>query len=120
MILAIWQMPHFYAIAMYRDEDYKAAGLPVLPVAKGMQVAKRQALAYIIAFIPVTALLFFYGYTGWIYLLAVLALGFYWLWTATYKTKGLGYDAWGKKVFIASLYISMVLSVVIATGALLP
>ena len=49
MILVLWQMPHFFAIAIYRFDDYAAVSLPVLPVQKGMQATKIQMLLYIIA-----------------------------------------------------------------------
>src|SRR5208282_3822889 len=49
-ILVLWQMPHFFAIAMYRLEDYKAASVAVLPAVKGIYATKVQMLLYILAF----------------------------------------------------------------------
>lgn len=57
-ILFIWQIPHTLAVAMKRFEDYKAAGVPMLPVVCGMDVAKRQNLLYIICLLPIPFLLF--------------------------------------------------------------
>ena len=50
VILAAWQMPHFYAIALYRAEEYRAAGIPVLPVAKGVRRTRIEILVYTVIF----------------------------------------------------------------------
>jgi protoheme IX farnesyltransferase len=119
LILVFWQMPHFYAIAMYRYKDYKAAGLPVLPVERGMAAARVQILAYIIALTIAATLLSVFGYTGYIYLTVVLALGVYWLLQGrSYKSSNAA--KWGKKMFLSSLVVSLGLSMIIATGAHLP
>ncbi|CPR48995.1 protoheme IX farnesyltransferase [Salmonella enterica subsp. enterica serovar Bovismorbificans] len=49
-IFSLWQMPHSYAIAIFRFKDYQAANIPVLPVVKGISVAKNHITLYIIAF----------------------------------------------------------------------
>jgi protoheme IX farnesyltransferase len=64
LILAFWQMPHFYAIAMFRLKDYKAAGIPVLPAKQGIATTKLHILVYIFWFVVATMLLFFDGYVG--------------------------------------------------------
>ena len=46
MILFIWQIPHFIAISIFRQEEYERAGLKVLPSVRGLDVAKRHAFAY--------------------------------------------------------------------------
>src|SRR5699024_1018514 len=48
MILFLWQIPHTFAIAMRRRDEYKAAGIPMLPVVYGMEMTKRQSLIYIL------------------------------------------------------------------------
>lgn len=116
----LWQMPHFYAIAMYRFTDYKAAGLPVWPVKKGMTSAKRQIIGYIVAFTIASSLLSGFGHTGYIYLVGVILLGGWWL------LKGLrGYSTqtsqkWGRQMFLASLIVNLGLCVLIALGGRLP
>lgn len=120
LIYTAWQMPHFYAIAMYRYDDYKAAGLPVLPVVKGFQQTKIQIVAYIAAFIVATSLLTVFGYTGYIYLFVMLIGGLWWL---NLAIKGFKTDddvKWAKSVFGSSLLIISLLAVMMSVGSILP
>lgn len=119
LILVFWQMPHFYAIAMYRYKDYKAAGLPVLPVKSGMRAARLQTLAYIVLFTVAAAVLAIAGPAGYIYLATVILLGAYWLFIGL-SFYHLSDDKWGRKMFFASLKVTVVLSVAIAIGSALP
>ena len=57
LIFVLWQMPHFYAIAIYRLKEYKQAGIPVLPAIKGIYRTKINMLVYIISFIIALSLL---------------------------------------------------------------
>ena len=63
---ALWQMPHSWAIAIYRFDDYKNAGIPILPVARSIQRTKIESLIYVILFIVAMNGLFVFGYTNWI------------------------------------------------------
>ncbi|HEX7259880.1 MAG TPA: heme o synthase [Candidatus Saccharimonadia bacterium] len=120
LILVLWQMPHFYAIALYRFKDYKAADLPVLPVKQGMNAAKQQAIAYIIAFILVIPVLSVTGYTGYSFAIIMMVIGLVWLLKAIreYRTKD---DAgWGRKLFGFSLIVMISLSVMLSVGSMLP
>lgn len=119
LILVFWQMPHFYAIAMYRYKDYKAAGLPVLAVKSGMKMTRLQIMGYILAFTIAAGLMTAFGYTGYVYLAVVLLLGTYWFYTGI-KNYSLKDAAWGRKMFVTSLQVTMVLSLAIATGSVLP
>lgn len=78
-MLVLWQMPHFYAIAIYRMKDYAAASIPVLPIQRGVYPTKIQMLIYIIAFALVSLLLFAFGYAGAIYLAVSLGTSIVWL-----------------------------------------
>lgn len=119
LILVCWQMPHFYAIAMYRYKDYKAAGLPVLPVKSGMRAARLQTLSYIVLFTAAAAALAIAGPAGYIYLAVVILLGAYWLFIGL-RHYHLSDDKWGRKMFFASLKVTVVLSLAIAAGSALP
>lgn len=57
LVLFIWQIPHTFAIAMRRHDEYKAANVPMLPVVYGFRVTKRQSLLYILSLLPLPLLL---------------------------------------------------------------
>jgi protoheme IX farnesyltransferase len=120
LTMVFWQMPHFYAIAMYRFKDYEKAGLPVLPVKKGLKRTKIEILAYVAAFTISATLLTAFGYTGYIFLVVILLIGLTWF------VKGLrGFQAaddkkWGRRMFLFSLIVLLTLSAGLSVGALLP
>ncbi len=120
LILVCWQMPHFYGIAMYRAKDYANAHIPVLPVKKGMHAAKVSTMLYIIGFIIVSGLLTVYGYTGYIYLGLMSALGLMWFYKGLTGFSSQDDVAWGKKMFLFSLIVNMAFCVLIPLGAWLP
>jgi protoheme IX farnesyltransferase len=120
LILASWQMPHFYAIAMYRFNDYKTASLPVLPVKSGVQAAKIQILLYIVAFIAANALLSAFGYTGYTYLIIMTLLGLAWLWKGLQGFKTNADRLWARQMFFFSLVIILSLSIMLSASPLLP
>jgi protoheme IX farnesyltransferase len=120
--LAAWQMPHFFAIAMYRSQDYKDASLPVLPVVKGAKSTINQIIIYIILFITASMLLSVYGYTGWTYTIIVFGIGLWWL---SIGLKGLKVsskdtDKWARNVFKSSLFVLIIFSVMISINSLVP
>jgi protoheme IX farnesyltransferase len=74
LIIYAWTPPHFWALALYRTEDFTRAGLPMLPVTHGQKFTRLHVLLYTLILIASTMLPFVYGMSGWIYLTAVLAL----------------------------------------------
>ncbi|STT01764.1 protoheme IX farnesyltransferase [Klebsiella pneumoniae] len=72
-------MPHSYAIAIFRFKDYQAANIPVLPVVKGISVAKNHITLYIVAFAVATLMLSLGGYAGYKYLVVAAAVSVWWL-----------------------------------------
>lgn len=120
LILVAWQMPHFYAIAVFRKSDYQAAGIPVLPIAKGMAITKQRMLVYVIAFIILTAMLTVLGYTGYVYLIAMLALGFRWLQLTLQGFGGVDENKWARDLFKFSLVIILAFSILISVDVLIP
>jgi protoheme IX farnesyltransferase len=120
MILVLWQMPHFYAIAIYRLKDYKAAGLLVWPVKKGLPSTKRQMLGYILAFMLANIALSLFGYTGYTYAAVMTLIGLYWLWLALQGFKTDNDRQWGRQMFFCSLIVILGLSVMLAVGPPLP
>jgi protoheme IX farnesyltransferase len=75
LIIFLWTPPHFWALALYRTEDYRRAGLPMLPVTHGNEYTRLQVLLYTLVLFAGTLLPFVYGMSGWLYLAAALVLG---------------------------------------------
>lgn len=115
LMFSLWQMPHSYAIAIFRYEDYAAANIPVLPVAKGMARAKRQIVLYIALFCVVTALLPLSGYTGLTFMTVACATSLWWLVMAFngYR-RGADELGWARRVFVLSIITITAISVTMA------
>jgi len=75
LIIFLWTPPHFWALALYRAEDYRRAGLPMLPVTHGNEFTRLQVLLYTLVLFAGTLLPFIYGMSGWPYLAAAVVLG---------------------------------------------
>lgn len=74
MIIFVWTPPHFWALALYRIEDYKKAGIPMLPVTHGIAYTKLQILLYTLLLVPCSVLPFLRERGGMLYLIGVLCL----------------------------------------------
>jgi len=74
LIIFAWTPPHFWALALYRTEDFARAGLPMLPVTHGQRFTRLYVLLYTLVLFASALLPFAYGMSGWIYLAAALAL----------------------------------------------
>ncbi|HEX7041738.1 MAG TPA: heme o synthase [Patescibacteria group bacterium] len=120
LILVAWQMPHFYAIAIYRLKDYKSAGIPVLPAKYGLLNTKIQMIFYILLFLVSTSLLTFFRYTGFTYLVVVFALSIYWLILGIQGFFVNDSDKWARKMFFFSLIITLVFAFIVSVGGILP
>jgi heme o synthase len=119
-ILICWQLTHFYAISLYRKKDYAAAGIPVWSVVKGDWSTELQAVGFIALFTVFSLSMFFFGYTGFVYLIVTFLLGIIWLWYSVLNVGKLNPSAWGRNVFISSLYVILIISVALAVGPILP
>ncbi|HLL11068.1 MAG TPA: heme o synthase [Rubrivivax sp.] len=75
LIIFLWTPPHFWALALYRAEDYRRAGLPMLPITHGPEFTRLQVFLYTIVLFAATLLPFVQGMSGWLYLVAALLLG---------------------------------------------
>lgn len=74
LIIFAWTPPHFWALALYRTEDFARAGLPMLPVTHGQRFTRLYVLLYTLVLFASALLPFAYGMSGWIYLAAALTL----------------------------------------------
>jgi heme o synthase len=111
-ILFLWQLPHFLAIALFRREEYLAAGLKSVPLELGDGVARLQVVVLLVLLLPVSVLPFVYGIVGPLYLgvavvLGVAFLGFgVWGW---WRARG---PEWARKLFLGSLlYLTVLFAV---------
>lgn len=114
VIFSIWQMPHSYAIAIFRLKDYTAAAIPVLPVKKGILATKKHIVLYIVAFIIATIMLTLSGYTGNHYLVVAGVISIYWLGLALAGYKTNNDQRWARKLFMFSIITITALSVMMS------
>ncbi|OBU12981.1 heme o synthase [Morganella psychrotolerans] len=114
LIFSLWQMPHSYAIAIFRFKDYQAANIPVLPVIKGISVAKNHIILYIIAFMFATLMLAISGYAGYKYLIVAAAVSVWWLGMALSGYKTTNDRLWARKLFVFSIVAITSLSVMMS------
>ena len=74
-IIFVWTPPHFWALSLYRTEDYARAGIPMLPVVAGEAETRRQILLYSLVLAPLGVAPWFLGYTGPLYAVVAIAAG---------------------------------------------
>ena len=75
LIIFLWTPPHFWALALYRAEDYRKSGLPMLPITHGADLTKLHVFLYTLILFAATLLPFVFGMSGWIYLVSAVLLG---------------------------------------------
>ncbi len=75
LLVFLWTPPHFWALALFTDEDYRKAGVPMLPVTHGEHVTRNRILVYVVALVPVSLVVAFTPIGGPVYLVLSLALG---------------------------------------------
>jgi protoheme IX farnesyltransferase len=75
LIVFVWTPPHFWALALYRIEDYRRAGLPMLPVTHGPDLTRLHILLYTVLLLATSLLPFMIRMSGWLYLVSALVLG---------------------------------------------
>lgn len=114
LTFCFWQIPHSYAIAICRFDDYKAANIPVLPVKYGMRIARYHMYLYIVAFAVAALLLAERGYTGNMYALVVSLMSLYWIYLVKSGHKLESEKVWGRKMFVFSILVITVFSVLIS------
>lgn len=120
LILTFWQMPHFYAIAMYRAKEYKAAGIPVLPLRSGMHTTKVQIILYVLGFGAANIALTLFGYAGYTYLVVMSIVSLIWLFLGFRGLTLTDSSKWARGMFFFSLLTILVLSAALTVGKILP
>jgi protoheme IX farnesyltransferase len=115
-VLFFWQIPHFHAIALYRQRDYDAAGLKTLPGTHGVVAARHHIVFYLAVQVAVSLSLVPLGVTGLPYLVTAVLLGAVVL---VHGASGLrsGTAKWARSVFLASiLYLPVLFAVMVLDG----
>src|SRR5579872_356155 len=74
-IVFFWTPPHFWSLALYANEDYQRAGVPMLPVVAGAKETRRQIVIYTLLLVPLSLLPWWMGFSGAVYGVAALVLG---------------------------------------------
>ncbi|MCG2591752.1 heme o synthase [Ramlibacter sp. XY19] len=102
LIIFLWTPPHFWALALYRVEDYRKSGLPMLPVTHGNEFTRLQILLYTLVLFAACLMPFAYGMSSWLYLAVacVLSAGFTWYGFRLWREYS---DALARKTFRFSL-----------------
>lgn len=116
--IVMWQMPHFYAIAMYRLRDYKTAEVPVMPVSRGIFATKLRMLFYIVGFLATAIMLFVCKYVGYLYLGVATLLSIYWLFLSIKGFYAKNDAFWARKMFLYSLVVVMAICGIIPFSAI--
>src|SRR5262249_30177286 len=75
LVIFLWTPPHFWALSLYRTDDYAKAGVPMLPVVAGSHETRRQIFVYAVALLPVGLSPWLLGYAGSIYAAVAAAAG---------------------------------------------
>ncbi|WP_077702408.1 heme o synthase [Virgibacillus dokdonensis] len=100
IVMIIWQMPHFYAIAIRNHKQYKAAKIPMLPVVKGVQRTYIQTNVYLIIMIVIS---FLFGTLSIGLMLVALLLSVGWLTLSVYRYNKVDSEKWATSMFLYSL-----------------
>jgi len=114
LTFCIWQIPHSYAIAIYRFDDYKSAVIPVLPIKVGIARARYHIMGYIVAFAIASLTLSYLGYAGSWYALGMGLLSLYWLYVAKVGFQKMSTAQWGKQVMLLSIICIMAFCLLIS------
>lgn len=114
----VWQLPHFYAISIFRRDDYSQANLPVWSVKYGNASTRRQMLFWVLVFLALTPALVFVGATCNPYLVVMVATGLYW------AINGIAHvdepdEQWARRMFKSSIYVLLVTMIAIGAGGYL-
>ena len=111
-ILFFWQVPHFIAIATYRQEEYEAAGMKTIVTVRGIESAKLQAFSYAGLLVGSSLLLYAFRVTGVIYLVTASVLGLAFVAITASGFFRADTSKWARQVFVASLvYLTALMAV---------
>ena len=105
LILTLWQMPHSFAISIFRAKDYAKVGISSIVTKKGMLYTKASMLCYVILFSILNVSLTFFDFTGKIHFLNATLVGIYWIYLSISGFKTQDEPKWGRKMFFTSIIV---------------
>lgn len=112
-VIFLWTPPHFWALALFRSEDYARANVPMMPSVRGQQETKRQIIAYTVLLTVVSLLLTPAGAAGWYYFAAALVLGAYFIYLSVLTLRD-DTDRSAKKLFgFSIIYLALIFAMVV-------
>ena len=79
LVIFLWTPPHFWPLAIDRLDEYKKEGVPMMPIAKGVSRTKKEMVVYAILLLAASLAPFFYGLTGYFYLISTTTLNLYFI-----------------------------------------
>ena len=111
-IIFLWTPPHFWGIAIFRKEEYEAAGYPMMPSVVGDQPTRWRSLAYTLVLIPVTLVPLYLGYLGMAYGAVAVVFGAWFTYlvirSLRQREPKIDYDVFkGSIVYLAVLFLAM-------------
>ncbi len=115
-VLFFWQVPHFHAIALYRQREYDAAGLKTLPGSRGIAAAQREIGLYLVVQVAISLAVVPLGVAGIPYLVTASVLGAFVL-VQGFAGLRSGSTKWARSVFLASIvYLPVLFAVMVLDG----
>lgn len=116
LVLVAWQMPHFYAIGIFRLKQYKAAKIPILPVVAGLERTRKEIIAYALLFIAACIMLSVYGGATWLFGVVMTLVSLRWVWLCL--KPAVNVEKWAKKQFLYSLFVLLTLCLMLILDGL--
>ncbi len=116
LIIFIWTPSHFWALSLYKSEDYKRAKIPMLPVISGIKTTKLNILVYAMLMLPAVAAPYFLNFASSIYLTISMIMTFYYVYLCfkLFKTKNTKKsNILARKIFIYSIFYLFLLFLII-------
>lgn len=110
MLFAFWQIPHSYAIAVFRQQDYANAQIPLLPLVKGVWHTKKAMIAYWALYMASGVALYAYGTVGWVFLAIFGYYGLRWGYIGWQGFDAKDNDQWARKFFFYSIKVMIMFS----------
>ncbi|PPR51683.1 MAG: Protoheme IX farnesyltransferase [Alphaproteobacteria bacterium MarineAlpha5_Bin4] len=119
LIIFFWTPSHFWALSLYKTDDYNNANIPMLPVVAGIKTTKINIFVYGLILFVISLSPFIFGYLGLIYLLTSLILGTYYVYLCYKLLRSIDDNKFSKKIFIYSiLYLFLIFITILIDGVI--